>query len=67
MGPNPPKALFAGGRSSSSLPRPWTEAHDEIQQMTDIAEISLRQAALIAGLAYLVAFLFSLGNRLREN
>jgi hypothetical protein len=34
--------------------------------MNDIAEISLRQAALIAGLGYLVAFVFSLGNRLRE-
>jgi hypothetical protein len=34
--------------------------------MPDIAEISLRQAALIAGIAYLVAFVFSLGNARRD-
>jgi hypothetical protein len=34
--------------------------------VTDIADISLRQAALIAGLGYLVVFLFSLANRRRE-
>ncbi len=35
--------------------------------MTDIADISLRQAALIAGLSYLVIFLLGLGNRRAEN
>ncbi len=34
--------------------------------MADIADISLRQAALIAGIAYLVGFVFSLGNWRRE-
>ena len=34
--------------------------------MTDIADISLRQAALIAGLGYLVVFLFGFGNVRRE-
>jgi hypothetical protein len=34
--------------------------------MADIADISLRQAALIAGVGYLVIFLFGLGNVRRE-
>jgi len=34
--------------------------------VSDIADMTLRQAALIAGIAYLVAFVFSLGNTRRD-